>query len=216
MPHRTPPARSGATSPRSFGVAMAALLALGVAACGSAPPTTPSAKPSSASAPSSSAARSTSPRTSGSSAGSRGSASSPPSPSPSPSPTASAPSPSPTPPAYPTLFPLPANLTNVGEIGGEASPRTAHIAEPLRAYPYQLGHCGILSGVDFDGSWWDAVGGQSGNDTPLTQDQVGELINATAGTIKLVGQNASLFQTKSGLVLGLARHGGKKSLTACM
>ena len=117
--------------------------------------------------------------------------------------------------AYPKLFPLPSDLTAVGDLHGLASPASAHTAELSKRYPLQLAHCGILSGIDFDGSFWDAVGGQSGKDAPLTRDQVGELINSTAGTIELLGPNAALFGTKSGLILGLARHDGQKDFTSC-
>jgi hypothetical protein len=93
--------------------------------------------------------------------------------------------------------------------------QTAHAAEPFKPYPYQLQHCGVHSPIDFDGSLWDPVGAQSGSDTAPSEAQLGELVNATSGTMTLIGPNGSLFRTKSGLILGLARHAGQRGFNGC-
>jgi hypothetical protein len=72
---------------------------------------------------------------------------------------------------------------------------------------YTLGHCGIFSGIDLDGSWWDPVG-------PVSFAS-GEAINATAGTITLTDPDHGTFVAPGGLSLRLQRHPGVKFLPLC-
>jgi hypothetical protein len=73
--------------------------------------------------------------------------------------------------------------------------------------PYTLGHCGIFSGIDLDGSWWDPVG-------PVSFAS-GEAINATTGTVALTDPAHATFVAPGGLSLRLQRHPGMKFLPLC-
>ena len=74
--------------------------------------------------------------------------------------------------------------------------------------PYQLGHCGLWSGIDTGGSWWDPVG-QVDADHPDT-------INAAAGTLNVIDAEHATFVSTGGLVVQLLRHHGPKTLPPCM
>jgi hypothetical protein len=74
--------------------------------------------------------------------------------------------------------------------------------------PLTLGHCGLLSPIDFDASLWDPVG-QVDGDAP-------ETINAATGTIvALAGGAQAEFRAPSGYRVTLVRHDGPKSLPGC-
>ena len=55
---------------------------------------------------------------------------------------------------------------------------------PIRdgvAYTFSLGHCGLHSPVDVDGSYWDELDGVATNGARIDLDTDGEMINATIG-----------------------------------
>ena len=66
---------------------------------------------------------------------------------------------------------------------------------------FALGHCGLVSPIDFDGSLWDPVG--------LIDGDASESINASEGRMILVGAGAATFQadpvSRSNSSGGLAR-----------
>ena len=74
--------------------------------------------------------------------------------------------------------------------------------------PYTLGHCGVFSGIDADGSWWDPVG-------PVDMT-AGDAINAAEGILTLTDPTHAIFVTPSGFSLQLVRHEGAKLLPMCM
>ncbi len=78
----------------------------------------------------------------------------------------------------------------------------------LGRMPFTLGHCGVFSGIDLDGSWWDAVG-------PVAMDD-GEAVNPTAGVIAFSDADHATFLAPGGLTLQLVRRDGVKVLPACM
>jgi hypothetical protein len=78
-----------------------------------------------------------------------------------------------------------------------------------------LGHCGLGSPLDFDGSLWDPVGGHDGRGAPLNEQQVGELINATDVAVTLVDPRTAWLVTRSGAVILLARHAGPRNYFLC-
>ena len=84
----------------------------------------------------------------------------------------------------------------------EPSSGPAPVGEPFRM---ELGHCGIFSGIDADGSYWDPVG-QIDPESPDT-------INAAPGRMLITGDTAVL-ETDS-LRLDLVRHDGVKYLPLC-
>ncbi len=73
---------------------------------------------------------------------------------------------------------------------------------------YSLGHCGIFSGIDLDGAWWDPVGS-------VAMDS-GEAVNATPGVLTFTDKDHATFTTPTGFSLQLIRRDGPKLLALCM
>jgi hypothetical protein len=73
---------------------------------------------------------------------------------------------------------------------------------------FSLGHCGLSSGFDVDGSYWDPVG-------LIDPDDV-EAINSGDGTITFTGPDHALYTSKGGWNVQLIRHQGPKFLPGCM
>ena len=128
----------------------------------------------------------------------------------------------PTPAAAPTsvpLLPLPGNL---GVIPGEDEFST-EIAPHSRggelevgvARNFALDHCGLASPIDIDGSLWDAIGGHNGAGGPLTEDQVGDLINGTSTVVTLIDPNTLELVSVHGAVVTLTRHDGPRGYFGC-
>ena len=65
------------------------------------------------------------------------------------------------------------------EASGIQLPPTSRPPIPGGPQPFSLGHCGIWSGIDHGGSWWDPVG--------LIDYDHSDAINAAEGTIAPVG-----------------------------
>jgi hypothetical protein len=80
-------------------------------------------------------------------------------------------------------------------------------------YRFSLGHCGLLSPVDVDGSFWDAVDGVK-DGRPLDLESDAEMVNATEGVFAVIGDEAR-FRTTSGAVVRFERHPGDKEFAAC-
>jgi hypothetical protein len=74
--------------------------------------------------------------------------------------------------------------------------------------PFSLGHCGLMSGIDVDGSWWDPVG--------FVNIDHGDAINAADGTFTPHDPNHATFTTPGGFEVGLVRRVGQKHLPMCM
>jgi hypothetical protein len=83
-----------------------------------------------------------------------------------------------------------------------SSPRLA-----ANVVPFELGHCGIWSGIDVDGSFWDPVGAVNGAHS--------DLINSARATFVLTSSVTATLRTEGGLMLQLVRHDGPKYLPAC-
>jgi hypothetical protein len=83
------------------------------------------------------------------------------------------------------------------------------------AYPYRLGHCGLGSPFDLDGSLWDPMAGHDGREGPLTEAHIGELINPTSGTVTLLTRDVAEFRTPLGAVITLARLPGERAYLLC-
>jgi hypothetical protein len=73
--------------------------------------------------------------------------------------------------------------------------------------PFTLGHCGLYSGIDVDGAWWDPVG-------PIDAEN-GDAVNAAEGTLAFVDPAHATFVSRGGLVVQLARRDGPKHLPFC-
>jgi len=74
--------------------------------------------------------------------------------------------------------------------------------------PYQLAHCGIFSGIDVDGSFWDPVG--------LVNADHSDAINSAEAVFTLTSPQTATLRTRGGLSLDLIRHDGVKHLPGCM
>lgn len=75
------------------------------------------------------------------------------------------------------------------------------------ARPFSLGHCGLWSGIDAVGSWWDPVG-------PVDGDHP-DAINAAEGTLTIQDPDHATFTSRGGLTVQLVRHEGEKYLPIC-
>lgn len=75
------------------------------------------------------------------------------------------------------------------------------------ARPFSLGHCGLWSGIDAGGSWWDPVG-------PVDGDHP-DAINAVDGTLTIIDPDHATFTSRGGLTVQLQRHEGAKYLPLC-
>jgi hypothetical protein len=88
-------------------------------------------------------------------------------------------------------------------VGTESSP-------PITAgvRPFTLGHCGIWSGIDVGGSWWDPVG--------LVDGDHNDSVNEVDGTLSITDPNHATFTSKGGFTVQLLRRDGEKFLPFCM
>ena len=75
------------------------------------------------------------------------------------------------------------------------------------AHPFTLGHCGLWSGIDLGGSWWDPVG-------PIDWDHP-DTINSAEGTIAFNDPDHATFTSKGGLTVRLERRDGGKHFPFC-
>ena len=101
-----------------------------------------------------------------------------------------------------------------GEAGGTVLVPVSASIEPATAYRFSIGHCGLFSPIDVDGSFWDPIDGLTAGGGPLDLEGDSEMINATAGFFVVIGDDAR-FRTESGSVLTLERHEGEKEFPGC-
>lgn len=78
----------------------------------------------------------------------------------------------------------------------------------IGATPFTLGHCGIFSGFDHGGTWWDPVGIVDADHT--------DAINSAAGTLTVTDPLHAMFVTPTGFSVQLLRRVGPKLLPGCM
>ena len=74
--------------------------------------------------------------------------------------------------------------------------------------PFTLGHCGLWSGIDVGGSWWDPIGAIDG-DHPAA-------INSADGTLAILDLDRATFTSTTGFTVQLVRRNGPKGLPGCM
>ena len=84
-------------------------------------------------------------------------------------------------------------------------PESGRVALP--AVDFSLGHCGLGSPIDVDGSFWDPVGPVDSN--------APDAINSSQGTFSLIGPNDAQFRSRTGFVVNLRRHEGAKDFFGC-
>ena len=126
-----------------------------------------------------------------------------------------APAPAPSPTSEPFVPPpLPAGVAlPKGDVG--ITPASAPGAVPGVPQPFSLGHCGIASPIDWDGSLWLPVGASDLSGGPLDERQESELINASEGFIELVAPLQARYRSRSGLLLFLERLPGAHGYPLC-
>ena len=110
---------------------------------------------------------------------------------------------------------------SLGSREGEPGPNGGTVFEPLSdaiekgaPYRFSLGHCGLSSPIDVDGSFWDPIDGVSASGAELDLANDAEMINATSGVILVIGDEMR-FRTASGSVVRFRRHDGAKEFAAC-
>jgi hypothetical protein len=73
---------------------------------------------------------------------------------------------------------------------------------------FTLGHCGLWSGIEVGGSWWDPIGIIDGDHQ--------DAINAAEGTLAILDLDRATFTSDSGFTVRLVRRDGPKGLPGCM
>jgi len=114
--------------------------------------------------------------------------------------------------------PLPANLGIPGPDDPQrlVTPQSqAGTWDVGQAQQLTLGHCGLGSPLDFDGSLWDATGGHNGSGQAPSQEQINDVINATPVTIMLISPLSAVMTTEHGGVVYLSRHDGPRAYFLC-
>jgi hypothetical protein len=104
---------------------------------------------------------------------------------------------------------------------GRPGPNGGTVFDPISAplddavvYRYGLGHCGLHSPVDVDGSFWDLVDGTTASGAALDLAGDAEMINATQGAIVVI-RDEMRFRTATGSVVRFERHQGEKEFPGC-
>lgn len=120
----------------------------------------------------------------------------------------------------PATFPLPEIVAVIPpdiptvSLEPESAPAAIEIGVPM---PFTLGHCGLLSPIDLDGSFWQPVAGADADGGPIEgDDEIGELINATSGVLTLTTSDEAVFTTTAGSQIQLIRADGAVAYTLCM
>lgn len=80
-------------------------------------------------------------------------------------------------------------------------------ALPVGPQPFDLGHCGLYSGIDAGGSWWDPVGA-------IDADHA-DAVNAASGVMTINDPDHAIFVSQGGLTVQLLRRDGPKHLPFC-
>ncbi len=126
----------------------------------------------------------------------------------------------PTPSPAASLLPLPVGVAGIPGAGDASVVLDAETQrgaiQPGVGRPFQLGHCGLGSPIDFDGSLWNPVAGHDGEGGPLTEDQRGELINPTEVTLIVLTPDVAELHTPLGAVITVVRLAGSRAYYLCM
>jgi len=94
-----------------------------------------------------------------------------------------------------------------GETFGIIVPPTSELLAGPTVMLLTLGHCGLYSGIDVDGAWWDPIG-------PIDAEN-GDTVNATEARLAFVDPAHATFVSRGGLTINLVRRDGPKHLPFC-
>jgi hypothetical protein len=113
---------------------------------------------------------------------------------------------------WPRELPPPLSPDNRSEFVSDSGgfrfwPRSAPIEEGV-TYRFDTGHCGLNHLPDFDGSFWDAV-------NPNTGEEPIFFYNGDVGTIVLVGPKEARYTSSSGQEVKLIRIDGPVVTDPC-
>jgi hypothetical protein len=84
-------------------------------------------------------------------------------------------------------------------------PQSQRIARGESAFG--IGHCGLSSPIDVDGSFWDPVGRVDSN--------APEAIGDSRGTFRLLDADHATYRADTGFTVALRRHAGAKNFQGC-
>jgi hypothetical protein len=117
------------------------------------------------------------------------------------------------------ILPLPEGVSGIpgaGDTSVEIGPQSPDGELELDVErDFALGHCGLSSPIDIDGSLWDPIGGDNGAGGELNDLQRNELINVTSTVVVLISEDRLLMLTPQGAVITLARHAGPRDYFLC-
>jgi hypothetical protein len=121
----------------------------------------------------------------------------------------------PTPDLFEVGFPVPPELVPQGDF--EAFPTSRRGLEPGELVGAELGHCGLSSPLDLDGSLWEPVRVMDAQGGPVdSETEMGDLINATSGVVMLVTDERLDFRADpTGVVVVFRRHDGSRKYPLC-
>lgn len=136
-------------------------------------------------------------------------------------PACGAPAPSPTDPWSALAGPERPLPPDVERVEGRRGPNGGTILQPSSvpiehgvAYRFALGHCGLASPVDLDGSFWVAVEGLTARGEAVDLQTDPEMINATEGVAAVIG-NEMRLRTEGGTLVRFSRHPGEREFPGC-
>jgi len=107
--------------------------------------------------------------------------------------------------AGPASAPVTTILTS-GPWSGPVPPGSPRV-ESSGPFELEVGHCGLLHVVDFDGSYWVPIGQVDGSAPALD--------NAEIGSIRLISTGIAEYRGAANLTLQLARFPGAKRFRGC-
>lgn len=100
-----------------------------------------------------------------------------------------------------------APTTDRGETFGIILAPSSVVGLPSGPQRFELGHCGIWSGIDVGGSWWDPVG--------LVDIEHPDAVNAAGGVLNVQDPDHATFISDGGFTVQLLRRNGPKHLPLC-
>jgi hypothetical protein len=115
-------------------------------------------------------------------------------------------------PLAPNVAGIPADDIPTASVEPHTPAGSVEVGQPQT---FTLGHCGLISPIDMDGSLWVPTFGDDGAGGPLTAEHEGELINATPVELVLIDADTAQVVTPAGARIVLVRHDGPRDYALC-